>query len=625
MRLLFDIEGNGLLDTVTKIWMVVVTDLDSKKQFVFCDDAYEEGEPDVRPTREFADLMNQASAIYGHFILGYDLPALKKVLGYELPSHIKVYDTMLMSQVLDYNRFGNGRHSLELWGEHLGHKKPEHEDWLNYSPEMLHRCKEDVNINVKVYERLSNELVQMAKKKPYIKQSLRNEHDVLKFCAMAEEKGWLFNMTAAKELIALIDTEMKAIEANLVPQLSLEIELIDKVAKEPKWNKNGKYSANTCKVFGVEPDDGLLDDPPVTGAFQRIRFVEPDLGSIESVKGLLYKHGWEPDDWNWKRGPAGNFVKVSPKLTTTSLEPLGEIGAQVDKYYTLRSRHQIVSGWLESIGDDGRLHGECFTIATPTGRARHKGLVNVPSADGTALFGKEIRSLFITRPGWKVVGADSAGNQMRAFCHYLNNENYTKEVIDGDVHTANQQILIEVVPSVTRKIAKPFLYAYLFGAGSEKVGLILTGKRDAKIGKRAKDIFAEKIPGLKELINRITNVYNQTHEAGAAWIPAIDGRRIYVDSPHKALNYLLQSCEGVTCKAAVAMFMNETSKRGYVMGKDWNPLIFYHDEFEIECPEHLAQEFSTLMQECFRDAPKQFGVMVMDGASKIGDNWYDVH
>jgi DNA polymerase-1 len=624
MRLLFDIEGNGLLATVTKIWMVIVTDLDSKQRYTFCTEAIEH-DTEAQPTECFKELMNKATAVYGHFILGYDLPALEKVLNYTLPKHVKVYDTMLMSQVLDYERFGNRGHSLAVWGEHLGHKKPEHEEWDKYSPEMLHRCKEDVAINVKVYEKLSQEIITVSKKKPFIKQSLRNEHSVLQFVTQAQIKGWKFDKEAANKLISFIEGEMKKIEDDLTPQLRLELKIKDEVPKEPKWNKNGKYSANTCKIFGVEPEDGLLDDPPVTGAFQRIEFVQPDLGSIESVKWLLYKHGWEPDDWNWKRSPAGNFVKVSPKLTTTSLLPIGPIGEQVDQYYTLRSRHQIVSGWIESVGCGERLHGECFTIATPTGRARHKGLVNVPSADGTALFGKEIRSLFICGEGNKIVGADSSGNQMRAFCHYLNNPEYTKEVIDGDVHTANMLILQEVVPETTRKIAKPFLYAYLFGAGSEKVGLILTGKRDAKIGKRAKDIFAAKIPGLKDLIDKITRIYDATDEQGSAYIPAIDGRRIYVDSPHKALNYLLQSCEGITCKAAVAMFMRETEKRGYQMGVHWDPLIFYHDEFEVECPEEYAEEFSKLAQECFRDAPKEFKVMIMDGASKIGNNWYDVH
>ena len=40
----------------------------------------------------------------------------------------------------------------------FGVPKPKHEDWSKFSPEMLHRCREDVKINVLVYEALLKEL-----------------------------------------------------------------------------------------------------------------------------------------------------------------------------------------------------------------------------------------------------------------------------------------------------------------------------------------------------------------------------------------------------------------------------------------------------------------------------------
>lgn len=562
-------------------------------------------------------------SIYGHFIIGFDLPAIRKVYGWSPPPGTKVYDTVIMSQVLDWKRFGMRGHSLEVWGEYLGVPKQEHTDWLNYSPEMLTRCITDVNLNVKVLQRLNKEFAQLAVKKPLLGPSIRIEHDVMHFCAMAEETGWLFDVPAATNLIAEITAKMKVIEDFLVPQLSFRIKIIDKEPKKPKWIKNGCYDAHTARYFGINPEDGLDEFPLVMGEYQRYLYEDPDLGNIDDVKKLLDKHGWEPDDWNWKKGPNGEPIRGTPKLTTTSLRPIGIIGEMVDDYYTLRSRHQIVSGWISNVRENGRLHGACFTIATPTGRARHNLIVNVPKADEKSVYGAEIRKLFIAPPGKVVVGADSAGNQMRAFCHYLKNDEYTNEVINGDVHSKNRDVLKEVVPETERREAKPFLYAFLFGAGSEKCGLILTGKRDAKIGKRAKDIFLKKTPGLTELIKRIMSVYDQTKQFGDAWIPAIDGRKIYVDSPHKALNYLLQSCEAVTCKAAVSMFMNRMAAE--LPHVKWLPLIFYHDEFEVEVDEEHAKEVSAIMKECFRDAPKQFGVMIMDGESKIGKSWYDVH
>lgn len=620
MRLVFDIEGNGLLKTVDTIWMVCATDLNTGIEYDFCD--YNSG---CKPLYEFRYMFNQAEYLIGHYILGYDIAALEKVLGWKPNPKTKFKDTMIMSQVLNYNRFMRFKrgqmqavHNLETWGEHFGIPKPEHEDWLNYSDDMLYRCRQDRLITIKTHQQLCAELITVAEKKPQIKQSLRNEQDVLKFCTEASIKGWPFDKEGAVNILDSIQADMSVIERSLVPLLPLKVKQLDKGPKLPKWIKSGHYDAHTARYFNIEPEEGLADFPLVMGPYSRIEFQTPDMGNIDSVKELLTSIGWEPDDWQWKRiGMA--FEKGSAKLTTSSLLPLGEVGKMVDDYYTLRSRYAIVDGWAKNCVN-GRVYGDCFTIATPTGRARHNGIVNVPGAE--AVYGKAIRQLFTSSPGKVIIGADSSGNQMRAFCHYLKNDEYTKEVLDGDVHTKNMEILQEVVPATTRKLAKPFLYAFLFGGGSEKLALIIVGKRDKKIGKKLKDIFIAKIPGLGELITKITRVYDNTLEReGSAWIPGLDGRKVFVDSPHKALNYLLQSFEAITCKAAVAMLMKRLDEENI----PWEPRIFYHDEVEFEVDECNEERARLIAKECFREAPKQFGAMIMDGEAKSGKTWYDVH
>jgi DNA polymerase I-like protein with 3'-5' exonuclease and polymerase domains len=287
---------------------------------------------------------------------------------------------------------------------------------------------------------------------------------------------------------------------------------------------------------------------------------------------------------------------------------------------------------MENLDENNRLHGSCFTISTPTGRARHSGIVNVPGADSE--WGADIRKLFIATPGYTIIGADSSGNQFRALCHYLKNDEYTNEVLNGDVHQKNADVLTAVMteeqanfpkiikdPTMSRKLAKPFIYAYLFGAGGEKVSLILTGVRNAKLGNKIKAEFAKRIPGLASLIKRINAVYNKTENHGNPWIPALDGRKIPCESAHKSLNYLLQSCEAITCKAATAL----TYVRLQEENIPFNPLIFYHDEIEFEVPTEYAERAAEIAKKAFQDGPKLFGVEIMDGESKIGNNWYDVH
>lgn len=606
-KYILDIEADNLLDKIQNVWCIVLRNIETNEIFTY-----------LSNDLSWQQKLNEECAIIGHNIIGYDLIALRKIYGWQPSDKVKVYDTLLLSQVLDYNRF-NGRHSLKHWGEFLGVPKSEFDDFSKFTQEMLDYCIQDTLVNKQVYNYLLKELNNQIQKKPLLKASIKNEHVAAQFCADAEYHGWLFDKKKAIQLLKEISSKMKVIEDTINPHLRLEVKPKDKEPKEAKWNKNGNYDANTAKYFDVKPEDGKLEIPPIQGPFSRIEFVQPDIGNLDSVKLYLKTLGWKADDWNWKK--VGNqFIKVSEKLTTSSLEPLGEIGKMVDDYYTLRARHSIVSGWLEALDKNNRLHGNVFLLGTPTGRARHSGIVNVPSVD--AIYGPEIRSLFIVDKDWDIIGADSSGNQMRGLLHYLKNDEYTDLVINGDVHSKNAEILSKVVgEEVPRKKAKSLLYAFLFGAGSEKAALTVVGKRDKKIGSKILDAFTQATPGLKQLVNKISSIYDKTAYNGAAWIPCIDGRKIYTDSPHKSLNYLLQSMEAVTCKSAIT-YATEKLKAENI---PYIPLIFMHDEIQIQVPTIYSKRSAEICKEAFKEGPKNFGVTIMDGESKIGKNWYETH
>jgi len=597
------------LPSLSNLWVLVARDIETNEEFIFTD--YDDDYPDFN---ESYDLLANADAIIGHNIIGYDLPALKKIKGWDFEGKTSIVDTLIMSRVFNYKRFG-GRHALAKFGEYFKVPKPEHEDWSQYSKEMLHRCREDVRINHLAYEMLVKEMRVLSEKKPVIKKSLRFEHDTAQFCQEAFERGWLFDKDKALTLLSEMEDEMSDIERKIEPMLSMKVKRLDKEHKELKFNKNGFYPKTISDYFEVTPESALTDRM-IAGNYNRIAVLKPEMGSLEYVKEFLYEQGWEPLEYNYKKLPNGALVKVSPKLCTKSLEALGEVGRMVDSYYTTRSRHSILVGWLNELDSNNRLHGECFTIGTPTARARHSTIVNVPSPN--ARWGKEMRSLFITEPGRKIVGADSSGNQMRALCHYLANDEFTNEVINGDVHQRNADIL-----GCARATAKPFLYAFLFGGGGGKLSLILKGERDPKYGNQMKKIFIENTPGLGSLNNRVQKALEQTsrRDSKMGYIPAIDGRKIYTESAHKALNYLLQSFEAVTCKAAIA-YMTAKFKEENL---DVKPLVFYHDEVQLDVAEEDAERVAEIAAEAFKEAPKVFGVNIMDGEAKIGRTWYDTH
>src|SRR5690606_36965042 len=107
-------------------------------------------------------------------------------------------------------------------------------------------------------------------------------------------------------------------------------------------------------------------------------------------------------------------------------------------------------------------------------------------------------SLWVARPGYRLVGTDADGLQMRIFAHKVNDEELINALIKGtkedktDIHSLHQRKLGESCKS--RDSAKTFIYAWLLGAGNGKVAEILeTTPANAK---RAVTSFIESYPGL---------------------------------------------------------------------------------------------------------------------------------
>ena len=619
-RVVFDLETDGLLDKATTIWIFVAQDLASKEEFVFSD-----YDSEARPLSELPKFLDSCSLLSGHNIMLYDLLILEKLLNWKPKPEQKLVDTMIMSQVQNYKRFGFG-HSLAKWGEFFNFPKVEHEDWSQYSPEMRNRCVVDVQLNVKVYNYLVTEL-NGRKAKDKLKLGLKFEHGVSRFVGRSILHGWPFDKERALEVKASLEKEMELITELINPKLKMKLAKVDSDPefKSPAWVRTGNYAARTCSWFEVDPSRGQEGDRPVWGDYCRVEVVQPDIGSMESVKELLYSLGWEPDEWNYVKNERGALVKSSPKLTEASLEPLGPIGAAVSTFYTLRARHSILTTWLEENyrPDTGRIHGDCFVIGTPTGRSRHGIIANIPSAD--AAYGPEIRSLFTCPPGYVMIGADSKGNQNRALAHYLNNAPYTEAICTGDIHSFNRDILESIVGPMGpdgRKRAKAFFYALIFAGGAGKLALIVTGRRDNEVGARIKDAFLKKIPGLNELVSSLERMFKETYDkTGKGYIFALDGRPIYMEAARLALNYLLQSFEKVTVSAAVDQAQTELDAAGL----DWQPLIVYHDELQLFVREDQAEQAKVICIKAFQDAPKLLGATIMDGSAEIGKNWYETH
>lgn len=623
-RYVWDIETNGMLMEVDRMWIMTVYDRDTKKYYEFLEGDF-----------GWKALFDNAIALIGHHIIGYDLLVLKKLFKYEPPKHVKIQDTLIMSQILDYKRFGSNGHSLKAWGESLNYPKVEHEDWSKFSPEMRHRNRTDVEINNKVYDVVLKEYKELATKVPSIKYYMQAEHAASKWCGEAQLNGWPFAVDKAKTLFDQLESKMNEAYHALSAKLGTKTVPVDKSKgvieiKKPKWLKNGFYDSHTCKWFNIDPASGYEgEERMVQGEYCRVEFVPLSLDSVADVKTFLYRHGWSPTEWNTKINPETKKAEpTSPKITEDSLEFLGGDGKLYTEFLTARSRYSILKTWLENVDEHGNLHGDCIVIGTPSMRSRHSIIVNVPSADSP--WGKEMRELFTCPEGWTLIGCDSAGNQARGLAHYLGDEKFIDILLNGDIHQFNADILTSIVRTipgiakdfeVKRSQAKRILYAFLFGARGAKLWSYIFGNLDDKRGKKLKNEFIKAVPGFEELLKKLERIYGSTSKSGDGYIPSIVGNRIYVDSFHKLLVYLLQSCEKVTCATALMLTMQNLEKEGI----PYKPCIFYHDEIDYMVPTEYAERAAQIGKEAFRDGPKLYGIQIMDGGAKIGKDWFEIH
>jgi hypothetical protein len=574
--------------------------------------------------------------IVGHNIIGFDLPVLKKLFKWAPKKGTKLHDTMIMSQILNYKRFGADGHGLARWGEFLCCPKLEFEDFSQYSEEMWIYWQQDLVLTTKVYKCLFSEFTTLFERRPQIADYMLAEHATSKWCTDAEIGGWPFNREAGNALFELMEAEMNAVRDKLLPRLGSKTIAVDKKLgvvepKIPKWIKNGDYNLHTANWFGILPETGQDLNRLVEGEYSRVTFEMLDLDSVADVKIFLFRNGWVPTEWNTKQEPIEGSertrkVKTSPKITEDSLECMDGDGKMYCDFLTTKSRHGLLKGWLANCDSEGMLHGKCFTIGTPSMRATHTTIVNVPSAD--SVWGKEMRGLFGCLPGWKLIGCDSAGNQARGLAHYLKSPEFTHQLLHGDIHQYNANALTAVLKEmgidyvVPRSAAKRILYAFLFGASGDKLWSYIFGKIDSEKGKRLKLGFTKAVPGFKTLVEKLEAMFAKTRQFGnAGYIEGIAGNKIYCDSFHKLLVYLLQACEKATCAGACMLLMQYLEEEGI----PYRPLIFMHDELDFMVPEEHAERAKELGVKAFQEGPKLFGVTIMDGGGKIGKDWYEIH
>lgn len=622
----FDIETNGFLPDVTRVWCAVVKDHETKDTTIFT--------PDNIST--LCHNLETWDTLIGHNCIDYDLAVLRKIYNWEYKG--KIIDTLLMSRLQRPNRSlppnctdrNTGPHSVKAWAYRVGERKQEHNEWDKFSPEMLERCKQDVDIQYKIYNALLKEGEGQGWEKAHKLTS-----KLFYILKKQEEYGWLIDKVALNRSIIILENWINRISKAIEPKLPIIIEPLE-TKTNGKYNfvrkpfkKNGELT-ETSKMFL----SGFINEATINGPFSRINIRGVNLDKNMEVKSLLLNLGWKPLEWNVN----DKGLHTSPKLSKD--DPFdgiqGSLGRLVAKRIQCKQRKGVLEGWSLLIRPDGRIGAQVAGIAT-TGRIRHKGIVNVPSPNAKAFFARQMRALFIAKPGWVLVGTDSKGNQIRQLAARMGDEEFTKAVLFGsqeegtDLHSLNWK----KAGTKTRQLAKNFFYGFIFGAGDTKIGKIIGGTKED--GKRVKEEYLNGLPKLRILVDNATmswrntaqrwynKLYNRM-EYKNGYIRGLDGRPILVENEHTILVYYLQSDEAIQMATAYCMLYKWLEKAGYIWGKDWGYVIFMHDEWQIECKQEISEHVAKLGNEAIAWAGRYYNIACPhEGESKIGKNWYETH
>lgn len=610
-EVVWDIEGNGLLPELSEVWMLCTKDIHTGSELVFTD--HDNKYPNMDYGVEYLDSVTNH---IGHNLFGYDISALKKIYGWELKDETKVTDTWILSLL---NRYKRGHaHGLAGWGQQLGYPKGDYDDWSHYNHEMLRYCKRDVELNEKVYKKLHKEASGLINLNPLYSKRIEIEMFVARMNMKMVEKGWIYDQELSTKTQKELNEKMKRVEREIEPKLGTRRVYKDKAPKTPKYTKKGLYTATTARLLSehldkkVIPEDALSDNPPIkpTQWFQRYEDVPVEMGNMKEVKEYLMSIGWKPDEWNRSK-ESGRWRNTTPKLEGPALEAMGDIGKGVSDYYMMRHRRSAFEGFDEMANKrgDGRINGNMWCIGTPTFRVRHEGIVNLPGVD--APYGKELRSLFTCEDDRVIIGADSAGNQLRGFCHVMKNDDYTAKILGDDAH----QFHADMIGS-TRKEAKVFIYRILFGSTAWGLGKAF-GKTEA-YAQGLIDNFKKEVPEFDEEVSKLEEEWQKNQ----GWIFGETGNILFVDEQKKVLNAYLQDLEKVTCAASMMWSYDKMKEEGI----DFYPTIFYHDEDAFAVKKEHAEKAAPIIAQGFTEGPKLVGVQIMAGGKPcIGKSYADVH
>lgn len=652
MTVCFDVEANGL-DDADQIWVIVCKDIETKTYEIFRNLTSDDFEKE-----RFRLYVERVQTWLGHNILGYDISLISRLLDIDIDIK-KCIDTYIISKLANYNR--EEGHSIESYGIEFNYPKSDFNDFTKYSTDLELRCITDVDISEKLY----------GKYLKYIKRStnetaIQLEQEFQYYVVQRLIKnGFAFNRPKAEKLLAKVEYELSILDKAILEQFPTRLTLIREVT--PRITQYGTLNKSDFRWLGKDADLSDFNG----GSFCRCAWTDFNPSSTRQVVEVLNRAGWKPVDKTKTHIETERECKRLKRLKKTedgvdlkikecydSLVRLNRTGWKVNeenlatlpkatpapartlaKRILLESRRRTLVEWLGLVKEDGRIHGRFQGIGAWTHRMSHQNpnTANIPNTTDTQgrikLLGGEFRSLWIAPRNRLLVGCDAEGIQLRVFAHLIDDEEFTKSLVDGrkedktDPHSLNQSVLGKVCKD--RQAAKRFIYALLLGAGLGKLGEILECSESEV--KQALDRLLERYTGFRILKETVI-----ARDGRRGWFQGLDGRMVPIPGDtsssraHLAMSGYLQNGEAVIMKMATLKFYHKLEGLNSLL------VNFVHDEWQAETPNNMeiALQVAELMANSLKETGDDLKLLCPLAGSywsdsykdySIGTNWKVTH
>ncbi len=348
---------------------------------------------------------------------------------------------------------------------------------------------------------------------------------------------------------------------------------------------------------------------------------EFNISSPKQLGTVLFEEMGLPTKKKTKSGYSTN-AEVLEELRNYS--PIVDNVLKYRQYTKLNSTY--VTGLLDKIADDGRIH-TCFKqTETRTGRisSTEPNLQNIPVR--TEL-GAQMRKFFVAKEGKTLVDADYSQIELRVMAHLCGDKNMLEAFNSGeDIHTSTAAQVFDM-PSIMvtpemRSAAKAVNFGIIYGIGafslSKDIGISV-----AQAKKYISDYLAN-YPKVSEFMESTVNGAIQTGEVATLFgrkrkVPELSSSNKMMQAAGKriAMNTPVQG----TAADLIKMAMINVYRRLKAENLNAELILQVHDELIIESDISCAERCAELLREEMANVFEMKVPLSVD--VHIGNSWYD--